>query len=69
MSTPSPCDELKKREVDVNEITYMGKQYFYNKDEHGLINLFEFKKSLNGYVSVKPGNTAYAPIIEQLTTS
>lgn len=63
----NPCSEVKEREVDVTEITYMGKNYYYNKSEDGLINLFEFKKSLNGYVTVNPGNIAYAPLIDQIS--
>jgi len=67
MKLGNPCQEFKEREVHVDEITYMGKRYYYNRDDNGLINIFEFKKSLNGYVAVKPGNLAYEPLIAQLS--
>lgn len=67
MLTASPCVEVKEKEVKVSEITYMGKKYYYNKDADNTINLFEFKKSLKGYVPVRPDNLAYEPIVAQLT--
>lgn len=66
LASKNPCKPLKEKEVSVKEIIYMGKKYYYSQND-GVINLYEFKKSLNGYVAVQPGNLAYSPIIEQLT--
>lgn len=67
MMSGNPCKQAKQASVTVEELEYMGKKYYWNKAEDGSINLYEYKKSLSAYVPVRPGNTAYAPLVNQLT--
>ena len=69
MKTKNPCTKPKEQEITVTEVTYMGKKYYWNKGPDGFINLFEYKKSVGAYVPVRPGNVAYEPLIDYVSSS
>ena len=66
LAAPNPCIASRKKEVNATEMVLNGKKYYWSKDNDGLSDIFEFKKSLNGFVPMDPGHIEYGKLIQHV---
>lgn len=65
MAYPDPCKKYTSTQIEVEEVIYDDKKYYYKKDGT-TINMYEFVESLNGYVKIKKDNPVYNRLLSLL---
>ena len=67
MKIENPCVELSKSTVNVEEIIYLDKSYYYKKDDNGNILIYEFSDLMGHYVEMNRSNKYYDILIEKIS--
>jgi hypothetical protein len=62
MTLPNPCRPIATKKIDVNEINWHGKLYFYQLDHKNNVKIFEYNEKLQRHIPLAVNKPEYADI-------
>jgi hypothetical protein len=62
MALPNPCRPIATKKIDVNEINWHGKLYFYQLDHKNNVKIFEYNEKLQRHIPLAVHKPEYADI-------
>jgi superfamily II DNA or RNA helicase len=63
---PLACRAVQTKSIEVEEIEYGGKKYYYSKDTDNVISIYQYDKKTSSYAPLTSASKWYVPILLQL---
>lgn len=67
LKKPLECLPIQTKNIEVQEVLYGGKKFYYSKDKNGIITIYQYDNKTSSYIQLTSASKWYNPLLLQLS--